>query len=123
MPTKPVVGVVRDKDTGKPLAGVRVRSHRIAGAIDLNGLVRTTTDKEGRYRLIGLPKGDGNAIIAETHGRLPRTDDLPYLAAIQSGRQHTGPGADCGRCCSETRHLGQGPRPRQGYGQVRSGWV
>src|SRR5262249_26271621 len=52
LPTKPVVGVVRDKDSGKPLAGVTVRSHRIVGASDLNGLVRTTTDREGRYRLV-----------------------------------------------------------------------
>src|SRR5262249_13413160 len=50
VPTRPVVGVVRDKDTGKPLAGVTVRSH------DWNSLVRTTTDKDGRYRLLGLPK-------------------------------------------------------------------
>jgi len=84
MPTRHVVGVVRDKDTGKPLAGVTVRSHRIHKDFDLNGLVRTTTDKEGRYRLVGLPKGEGNAIIAETYGHLSRTDDRPYLAAIRA---------------------------------------
>src|SRR5262249_43624337 len=78
VPTKPVVGVVRDKDTGKPLAGVTVRSYRIAGAVDFNGLSRTTTDREGRYRLVGLPKGPGNAIIAEAYGRVPQANDLPY---------------------------------------------
>jgi RNA polymerase sigma factor (sigma-70 family) len=82
MPTKPVVGVVRDKDTGKPLAGVTVRSHHIAGALDLRGLVRATSDKEGHYRLVGLPKGEGNAIIAEAYSRTPRASDLPYLLKI-----------------------------------------
>jgi hypothetical protein len=28
-PTKPVVGVVRDRDTGKPLAGVTILTNRI----------------------------------------------------------------------------------------------
>jgi protocatechuate 3,4-dioxygenase beta subunit len=84
MPTRPIVGVVRDKDTGKPLAGVRVRSHQIAGVTDWNGLLRTTTDKDGRYCLVGLPKGPGNALIAEAYGHLPQAHDLPYLAAIQT---------------------------------------
>jgi Carboxypeptidase regulatory-like domain len=76
VPTKPVVGVVRDKDTGKPLAGVTVRSH--------DGLVRTTTDKDGRYRLVGLPKGPGNKLIAAGgYGYWAPANDLPYLAAIR----------------------------------------
>jgi RNA polymerase sigma factor (sigma-70 family) len=83
VPTRPVVGVVRDKETGKPLAGVVVRSYKVGGAEDFNGLVRTTTDKDGRYRLVGLPKGAGNAIMAEAWGRTPRPEDLPYLAAIR----------------------------------------
>lgn len=51
-PTKPFEGVIRAKGTGQPLAGVVVcgeeeRYHR---------QVRATTDAQGRYRLIGLPK-------------------------------------------------------------------
>jgi RNA polymerase sigma factor (sigma-70 family) len=84
VPTRPVVGVVRDKETGKPLAGVVVRSYKVGGADDFNGLVRTNTDKEGRYRLVGLPKDPGNAIMAEAWGRTPRPEDLPYLAAIHN---------------------------------------
>ncbi len=52
-PTRIVVGSVRDKDTGKPLAGAIVKNMR-----SLNNGIRltsTTTDKEGHYRLIGLP--------------------------------------------------------------------
>jgi RNA polymerase sigma factor (sigma-70 family) len=81
--TRPVVGVVRDKDSGAPLAGVIVRSYVFGGADDYNGTVRTVTDKEGRYRLVGLPKGEGNEIIAQAYGRTPRVDDLPYLEAIR----------------------------------------
>jgi hypothetical protein len=73
-PTRPIVGVVRDKDTGKPLAGVRVNSHQMEGRFDHG--VRTVTDAEGRFRLVGLPKGKGNEIMAEAH-------DLPYLTAIK----------------------------------------
>jgi hypothetical protein len=51
-PTKPVVGTVRDKETGKPLAGVVVfgdrAKHREA--------VAAVTDGEGQFRLVGLPK-------------------------------------------------------------------
>jgi RNA polymerase sigma factor (sigma-70 family) len=76
-PTKPVVGAVRDKATGKPLAGVTVSTRIIAG---LNGfhenLIRVTTDEEGNYRIVGLPKGQGNRIVA-------RAADLPYLPAVE----------------------------------------
>jgi RNA polymerase sigma factor (sigma-70 family) len=83
MPTRAIVGVVHDKDSGKPLAGVTIRSHYIAGAYDPDGLNQTRTDKDGRYRLVGLPKGPGNAIIAEAYDSRPRAEDLPYLPAIR----------------------------------------
>jgi RNA polymerase sigma factor (sigma-70 family) len=75
-PTKPIVGVVRDKDTKKPLAGVPVQSLAVTigpghrGAFDL---VRTTTDAQGRYRLTGMPKHEGNWIAA-----FPDLD-VPYI--------------------------------------------
>jgi RNA polymerase sigma factor (sigma-70 family) len=72
-PTKPVVGVVRDRDTNKPLAGVTVESNRLAnGEMPDRNIVRTTTDAKGRYRLTGMPKGKGNII------RLVPGDDQPY---------------------------------------------
>ena len=74
-PTRPVVGVVRDKDTRKPLAGVTIESYMLANSrVPGNNIVRTTTDAEGRYRLIGLPKGRGNKI------RLVPRGDQPYLS-------------------------------------------
>jgi RNA polymerase sigma factor (sigma-70 family) len=66
-PTKPIVGVVRDKDTQKPLVGVTIQGYNM-------DIVRTTTDIQGRYRLVGMPKGEGNRIVVVP----PR--DLPYVA-------------------------------------------
>jgi RNA polymerase sigma factor (sigma-70 family) len=70
-PPRPVMGIVRDKDTGKPLAGVTVETEAGLGEV-----IRTTTDKDGRYRLDGLTKG-GRQIMA-------LTDDLPYLPALRT---------------------------------------
>src|SRR5262249_22728002 len=75
-PNKPVVGVVRDRDTKKPLAGITVGSYTRAigpGIREGFDLVRTTTDAEGRYRLVGMPKGEGYTVVA-----LPQ-QDRPYV--------------------------------------------
>ncbi len=80
-PTKPIVGVVRDKDTKKPLVGVTVESNMLANdPVPGRNIVQTTTDAEGRYRLTGLPKGDGNKI------RLVPRDDQPYVS-VHAGVQ------------------------------------
>jgi RNA polymerase sigma factor (sigma-70 family) len=57
-PTKPVVGVVRGRDTGKPLAGVEVWAllHGWPRGEDDPHILRAVTDERGRYRLLGLPK-------------------------------------------------------------------
>ncbi len=74
-PTKPVVGVVRDKDTKKPLAGVTVESYKLAhNPLHGRRIVWTTTDAQGRYRLVGMPKGAGNKI------KIVPPRDLPYVA-------------------------------------------
>jgi RNA polymerase sigma factor (sigma-70 family) len=75
-PSRPIVGMVRDKDTGAPLAGVSIRSDRFAGNI-ISGRdhARATTDAEGRYRLVGMPGGVGNAITASPW------PGQPYLGA------------------------------------------
>ncbi len=80
-PTKPIVGVVRDKDTKKPLAGTLVRSHvrKINPSYfrTLDTEVSTTTDAEGRFRLTGLPKGEGYKILV-----VP-TREQPYVPISQ----------------------------------------
>src|SRR5262249_51712213 len=66
-PTKPVVGVVTDKDTGKPLAGVRIACFKTAEFPVIMTFVHdivAETDPQGRYRLTGLPKGRDNQLIA-----------------------------------------------------------
>ncbi|HKB02630.1 MAG TPA: sigma-70 family RNA polymerase sigma factor [Gemmataceae bacterium] len=49
LPARPIHGVVRDADTGQPVAGVRVNG--FGGATD------ATTDQNGRYELPGYRKG------------------------------------------------------------------
>jgi RNA polymerase sigma factor (sigma-70 family) len=86
VPTRPIEGVVRDKETGKPLAGVTIQGQLLA---DDDGLyrvdvVRTTTDQKGRYRLVGLPKGEGNIILARPCGSMAKPGDLPYFPAASN---------------------------------------
>jgi hypothetical protein len=73
-PTKPIVGIIRDKDTNKPLAGITVQSYKLANN-PMHGIdfIETKTDAEGRYRLTGMPKGPDNKILV-----IPR-DDQPYV--------------------------------------------
>src|SRR5262249_5394404 len=66
-PTRPVEGVVRDGDTGKPLASVTVRARigsvrepRFVGDSHLE----TVTDEAGRYRLVGLTREAGHRLEA-----------------------------------------------------------
>ena len=57
-PTKPIIGVVRDKDTKKPLARVTVRSQALLSGPHsylVFDRARTTTDSQGRFRLTGMP--------------------------------------------------------------------
>jgi RNA polymerase sigma factor (sigma-70 family) len=84
-PARPIVGVVRDADTGRPIPGAVVQSHRFAGnPVMALSRLRTRADAEGRYRLDGMPAGKGNALLA----RGPA--DQPYLPAV--GDVDTGEG-------------------------------
>jgi hypothetical protein len=86
-PTKPIVGVVRGKDTKEPLAGVTVQSYKMANnPIHGRDILRTTTDARGRYRLTGMPKGDGNKIMVVPPG------DLPYVRVLADVPDSTGLG-------------------------------
>jgi RNA polymerase sigma factor (sigma-70 family) len=79
-PSQTIIGIVRDKDTGKPIPGAIVRSYafaigprqRIGGQTHL----RAVTDKQGRYRLDGMPKSEGNEIRAEG------PEGQPYLMSL-----------------------------------------
>jgi beta-lactamase regulating signal transducer with metallopeptidase domain len=73
-PSRDIIGTVRDAATGRPLGGVTVASDVFAGT-RLAGIrdVVSQTDGQGRYRLVGMPKGKGNEIMAFPN------DDQPYL--------------------------------------------
>ena len=65
-PTKPVEGVVRDKDTGRPIAGLTLHAAVYeAGTVGPTQGIEATTDAQGRYRLIGLPKAPAYQLAVE----------------------------------------------------------
>jgi hypothetical protein len=91
-PTRVVEGVVHDQDTGKPLAGIMVRAER-SWSDSTSVYVQSVTDAQGKYRLVGLPRGKEGHVVAvppcdfEVYGsrkadlKVPPDDELPYLRA------------------------------------------
>jgi len=71
-PTQPFEGVVTDRATGKPVAGVTVRARSNWWNM------HTSTDRDGRYRLTGLPPGSHELIAC------PDVDQ-PYHRMMLSG--------------------------------------
>ena len=74
--SRPVEGIVRDAKTNQPLAGVTIQCEKTATwnpSARSIGKPRTTTDAKGRFRLVGMPKADGNRIVA-----IPSADQ-PYF--------------------------------------------
>ena len=79
-PTKPIVGIVRDRATGKPLADIRVESEHLAGMIvHPHNALATQTDANGQFRLIGVPKGNDVDMSGRNVIRLAPADDQPYF--------------------------------------------
>lgn len=79
-PSVPVEGIVTDFDTGEPVANVLVsveRLFRAEGAklrLDTHHM-RAVTDQQGRFRITGMPPGEGHIIEAVP----PKSK--PYLPA------------------------------------------
>jgi len=82
--TRPIRGVVRDQETGKPVAGVSVFR-------DFWGITRwgkAVTDPQGRYELLGLAKAPAYALKVEPAKGQPyfscnvRLEDTPGLDAF-----------------------------------------
>lgn len=56
-PEQPIAGIVRDADSGRPLAGVEVRLNQYADSLlFVEGFLATVTDEQGRYELRGVSK-------------------------------------------------------------------
>ena len=75
-PTRAIEGVVTDKDTGAPLAGVKVEGM----VFDENSTipapgVGATTEPDGRYRLLGLGLATRYRLFVK-----PSTEN-PYIQA------------------------------------------
>jgi protocatechuate 3,4-dioxygenase beta subunit len=79
-PCRPVVGVVRDRDTGQPLVGVHVggaavldREVGYGGSLEPQN--RSVTDRDGRYHLTGMPTAAKYRLLVSPG------DGQPYPAA------------------------------------------
>jgi RNA polymerase sigma factor (sigma-70 family) len=63
-PGRTVEGVVRDAETGRPIPGAKVGARWTMGG--------TTSDGQGRFRLAGMPKAEGNILYVGV-------EDQPYV--------------------------------------------
>ena len=81
----PIIGVIVDEETGKPISGLKVNSYIVAGPDPRMSLINqhvtsASTDANGRFQLEGMPTRSGNQIIVSTD---PKSDiQTPYLSKI-----------------------------------------
>ncbi len=87
VPARIVEGVVREAGSGKLVPGVRIHGH-IQGNAGYPSNSVAITDKEGRYRLEGLPKIPKALLILEAKP-LP---DSPWLLSVQAKEADAGEG-------------------------------
>ena len=75
-PHRPIQGVVRDAETGKPLAGAEVLLSQYAGSrLGVDGFISAVTGADGRYELTGIPRANryrGPDAAASAPVRRPR---------------------------------------------------
>jgi RNA polymerase sigma factor (sigma-70 family) len=138
-PTKPIIGTVREKGTGKPLAGVTVQM--APGWLWINN---ATTDERGRYRIVGAPKQHDYSVavagapyfavtkqnIADTPGFDPITVDFELQRGAEiRGRvinKTTGApvaGSITYRALADNPHLQNASELDQGYAADRRNHV
>ncbi len=71
-PMRPVEGIVRDAKTGQPVAGVEIRTNwASAHPWEAWENLRTTTDAQGRFRLLGLSKEWEDPLYVVPKGNQP----------------------------------------------------
>jgi RNA polymerase sigma factor (sigma-70 family) len=80
-PSQPVVGVVKDGSTGKPLAGIQV-SGNVSGPHWWENNATTKTDADGKFTLHGVAKADTVSLFVFAGEKSPY---LSYSATV-SGR-------------------------------------
>ena len=84
IPSQPIEGIVIDQDTKRPIPNVEISSYSFAGTDPRSKYVgqrvlKTTSDKSGRFRLTGMPNTIGNEIMAVSK---INESDQPYLAKV-----------------------------------------
>jgi hypothetical protein len=83
-----IAGTIRDKDTGKPLAGVTVQTTSTIG--NPPRFLKTTTDARGQYRLSGVPSmshsGEQQELLAAVK------EGPPYVPSVQGVGDARDPG-------------------------------
>jgi RNA polymerase sigma factor (sigma-70 family) len=111
-PSKPLVGVVRDRVSGRPVANARVGK---AWVRDGEPTAWTKTDKVGRFRLDGLPRGNHTLTIEPPP---------PYLRTQYEARADQ-PGTEAFHCSIELQPncLVKGRVVDRASGKPVKGWV
>jgi beta-lactamase regulating signal transducer with metallopeptidase domain len=75
-PSRPYEGIIRDLDSGLPIAGATLQGAAFADKDFLNyTAIETKSDGEGRFSLPGMPFGKGNEVVVLA------PEDQPYLPA------------------------------------------
>jgi|GEM_PF-3282058 len=73
-----VAGALHEQDTGRPIAGAVVESYRLTESrLVEDATYHTVADSQGRYRLIGLPRGHGSQL------RFRPPADSPYFPVVK----------------------------------------
>ncbi len=90
-PRASVEGIVRDHDTGRPIAGAKVES--------LESIEKTTSDSQGRFRLGGMPTGSGKRTHSRRRGSALRQ-------GLPTDRRHEGPCTGRGATSSSSAESG-----------------
>jgi len=69
---RPIVGTIRDKDTGAPIAGVHITGMpNIQNSMIPTPGVEATSDAQGRYQVTGLPTSSGFKLFTEAAAGQP----------------------------------------------------
>ena len=110
-PGRPIEGLVRDAETKEPIPGAIVTAMQLFGSkMSIEGMITTMTDAEGRYRLVGLPKGNGHKLSV-----YPPLDRPYFITEFLKVPASAGPRACALRHRTEARHLDHAaasPMPR-----------
>jgi RNA polymerase sigma factor (sigma-70 family) len=78
-PSQQIEGIVTDKDTGKPILGLTVRSWTdLPHAWIAYSHAKSVTDQDGRYRLVGMPTGR-QMVLADPSA------EFPYFSSSKLG--------------------------------------